>query len=296
MRVNYESYRIFYHVAKYKSFTQAARVLLNSQPNISRAIRNLEQELGCSLFYRGSHHVRLTPEGETLYRYVAAACEQLQAGEAAICGENALQGGAVRIAATDIAMQILLLPVLKEFRCRYPGVRIQLISGTTPQAIEAMRAGQADVAIVTSPVRPGPGLEQTLLTTFSEAAVCAVGFAPPMGSTPVSLEALTHCPLISLGPDTGTRHFYESLFASHGLPFAPQLEAATENQVLPMVQAGLGIGFLPQKMLPAGERGQTYQTIHLDTNIPQRQICLISHAGIRSGPAVAALNALLREA
>lgn len=47
MNINYEYYRIFYYVAKLKSFTQAATCLMNSQPNITRTIRNLERELGC---------------------------------------------------------------------------------------------------------------------------------------------------------------------------------------------------------------------------------------------------------
>ena len=60
MNVNYEYYRVFYHVAKLKSFTQAAEVLMNSQPNITRTIRSLERELGCTLFIRSNRRVRLT--------------------------------------------------------------------------------------------------------------------------------------------------------------------------------------------------------------------------------------------
>ena len=47
MEINYDYYRIFYYVAKYKSFTQAAHVLLNNQPNITRSMNNLENQLGC---------------------------------------------------------------------------------------------------------------------------------------------------------------------------------------------------------------------------------------------------------
>ena len=62
MYINYEHYRIFYYVAKYRSFTQAASALLNNQPNITRTIKNLEDALGCTLFVRSNRGVTLTPE------------------------------------------------------------------------------------------------------------------------------------------------------------------------------------------------------------------------------------------
>ena len=54
MNISYDSYRVFYYVAKYHSFTQAAVVLMNNQPNVTRTIKNLEQALGCKLFIRSS--------------------------------------------------------------------------------------------------------------------------------------------------------------------------------------------------------------------------------------------------
>ena len=71
--ISYDSYRVFYYVSKCRSFTQAARQLLTSQPNITRTIRNLESVLGCTLFLRSNHGVSLTPEGARLYEHVAAA-------------------------------------------------------------------------------------------------------------------------------------------------------------------------------------------------------------------------------
>ena len=71
MNINYDYYRIFYYVAKHRSFTQAANTLMNSQPNITRAIKNLEQALGCALFLRSSHSVQLTPEGEELLAHIS---------------------------------------------------------------------------------------------------------------------------------------------------------------------------------------------------------------------------------
>ena len=77
MAITYDYYRIFYHVVQCHSFTKAAEVLENNQPNITRCMNNLEYELGCKLFVRSNRGVSLTPEGERLFRRVSVAYEQL---------------------------------------------------------------------------------------------------------------------------------------------------------------------------------------------------------------------------
>ena len=81
MAVPYDYYRIFYYVAQHKSFTRAAEVLGNNQPNITRCMNNLEQDLGCKLFIRTNRGISLTPEGVRLYGRAAVAFEQLRLGE-----------------------------------------------------------------------------------------------------------------------------------------------------------------------------------------------------------------------
>lgn len=74
-------YRIFYYVAKYKSFSKAARMLDNNQPNITRCMNILESELDCKLLNRSHKGITLTPEGNTLYSHVSIAMKQLEDAE-----------------------------------------------------------------------------------------------------------------------------------------------------------------------------------------------------------------------
>ena len=64
MYISYDYYRVFYYVAKYGNITQAAKLMLNSQPNLTRTIKNLESELGCALFSRSNQGMKLTPRGQ----------------------------------------------------------------------------------------------------------------------------------------------------------------------------------------------------------------------------------------
>lgn len=89
MDISYDYYRIFYYVAKYKSFTGAAEALLNSQPNITRTMKKLEKELGCTLFVRQRHGIALTPEGEKLYAHISVAFEHISMGNKRLPGIKA---------------------------------------------------------------------------------------------------------------------------------------------------------------------------------------------------------------
>jgi len=113
MQISYDYYRVFYHVAKFRSFTRAAEVLLSNQPNVTRAVKNLESALGCTLFIRSNRGVQLTEEGERLYAHIRLAFEHIQRGEEELALSKSLGSGLVSIGASETALHGLLLPVLE---------------------------------------------------------------------------------------------------------------------------------------------------------------------------------------
>ena len=271
MYVSYDYYRVFYYVAKYGNISQAAKLLLNNQPNLTRTIKNLEGELGCPLFSRTNRGMKLTPEGERLYNHVRIAFEHIEAGEAEITESRNLQTGTISIAASEVALRCLLLPVLKKYRLLYPGVHLRISNHTTPQAIAALKEGTADIAVVTTPTVHSASLSETVMRPIGEVAVCSPFYAELI-EKPVSLADLLRFPLISLGTGTKSFAFYSEVFAEHGLSYQPDIEAFTADQILPMVEADLGIGFVPREFLYEGSRAQV---IDLKETIPDRNIVLI---------------------
>lgn len=271
MYISYDYYRIFYYVAKYKNVSQAAKLLLNNQPNMTRTIKKLEAELGCPLFLRSKKGMQLTPEGERLYEHIRIAIEHIDAGESELTESRNLQSGTVYIAASEVALRCLLLPILKKYRILYPGIHIRISNHSTPQAIGALKDGSADVAVVTTPTVHTASLLETPVKPITEVAVCSPYFKDLAGKR-VSLSELTDFPLISLGKDTKSFEFYSALFSAHGLPYKPDIEAFTADQILPMVQADLGIGFVPEEFLK--DVGGIC-TINLKEQIPKRNIVII---------------------
>lgn len=273
MNISYEHYRIFYFVAKYRSFTRAAEILMNSQPNITRSVKTLEKELGCQLFVRTKRNVQLTSEGEILYRRTSVAFEQLRAGEEEILRGREMQGGTLRIATTEVALHSILLPVLTDFHTKYPNVHIRLINGTSPSAVEEMYNGSADIAVVTGPVAVPENSFKTELMRFREMAVCGNKYAQKFAGRKVSLKELAEYPIISLGTQTGTYGFYTDFFASKKLAFEPDIEASVADQILPLVKAGLGIGFMPETMI---NNDGSFFILDLKEEVPMRSVCMLT--------------------
>ena len=102
VNISYDYYRVFYYIAKYGNITKAAKLLINNQPNLTRIIKNLENSLGCPLFTRNNRGMKLTPEGEKLYRHISAAFEHIEAAEEEISESRSLNGGSVYIAASPV--------------------------------------------------------------------------------------------------------------------------------------------------------------------------------------------------
>ena len=271
MYINYDYYRVFYYVAKYGNISKAAKLLLNNQPNLTRTIKKLEAELGCPLFQRSRKGMKLTPEGERLYEHIRIAIEHIGAGEAELTETRNLQNGSVYIAASEVALRCLLLPVLKKYRILYPGIHISISNHSTPQAIAALQDGTADLAVVTTPTVPSASLTEAAVRSINEIAVCSPYF-DKLTCGQVHMATLTDYPLISLGKDTKSYEFYSALFTTNGLPFKPDIEAYTADQILPMVEADLGIGFVPEEFL---REGDGICRIDLIEPIPARSIVLI---------------------
>ena len=174
MNVNYEYYRLFYYVCKYHSITRAANVLRMSQPNVTRALNRLEEQLGCKLLVRSTRGVTMTPEGEVLFAHVEIAQEQLQAGESELAGITALESGALTISASETALNVFLLDKLREFHRRYPGVRLRIANHSTPQAIRALGRGLVDLCVITTPARLESTMRRTLLMPFQEILIAGL--------------------------------------------------------------------------------------------------------------------------
>ena len=272
MNITYDYYRIFYYVAKCGSFTKAAEIIGNSQPNITRAMNNLESQIGLKLFIRNKRGIVLTPEGEQLFEHIKVAFFHIYQAEEEMKNQSSMASGSVVIGVSEIALHEVLLPVLSGFNKKYPDIKIQITNQSTPITLEALRLSQVQFALVTTPFDIKKPMKSIPIKEFDELLMASENFRE-LKKGKQSLIELVKYPWISLLPGTATRTYYEDFFADNSLDFTPQMSVATTDQVLPMIKAGLGIGFVPKNMM---ESTEGLITVKLDKEPKRRSVCLVT--------------------
>lgn len=292
MEITYDYYRIFYYVATYKSFSRAADILMSNQPNISKFMSNLENQLGCKLFIRSNRGVSLTHEGEKLYGHVSIAYEQLRTAELELANDKSLSSGIITIGVSETALHGFLLPILGNFHNIHPRIRLCILNQSTPQAIQALKDGTVDFAVVTTPTDIKIPLKETCLKTFQEILIGSSEYSF-LADTPRHLYEIVSYPLICLGKNTKTHEFYKRLFLKYNLFLKPDTETATTGQLLPMIKNHLGIGFIPERFAMDSLKNGEVCSIPLLEPIPRRGICLVEDSSRQLSIAANALKLML---
>lgn len=294
MNINYEYYRTFYYVAKHRNLTRAADEMLSNQPNVTRTIKKLEEALGCTLMIRSNRGIALTQEGERLYRHVRIAVEQLQEAEETLSNRLSSQQGALTVGVTEVALRCLLLSVLNTYHRQCPNVLLRIANQSTPEAIAALRSGASDLAVVTMPF-PVPelrGLALRQLQVITTLAAAGSDYACLSGVS-VSPEMLSGYPLVSLETQTQTYQVYAEWFSRQGLRFQPEIEAATADQILPMVSQNLGIGFVPAQFLQGRECPEDVFPLDMTVPLPAFCVCYVRRIDHPLSPAARIMERLL---
>lgn len=272
--VTYDYYRIFYYVAKYKSISLAAEIMHSNQPNVTKFMNKLEEQLGCRLMIRSNRGISLTPEGERLFTHVSVAYAQLKEAEEELKGFSRLNTGSIRISATETALHGILLNALTEFRNHFPSIHLHITNESTPEAVQTLKKGLADFAVVTSPLDIPSGFRKTSLGSFREilAAAASSLFSENDSIIPQDISAY---PVIGLGHHSKTYEFYSHAFLPYGVEWKPDIEVATADQILPMIKSGLGIGFLPEFMAKQDMEQCTIIEIRMPGIQPNREIIIL---------------------
>ena len=274
MYVTWDYYKVFYYVAKYQNFTKAARVLGSNQPNVTHTMNRLEEQLGCVLFIRSNRGVTLTPEGELLYARVSSAAVQIQEAEEELSASATLEHGSISISATETALNIYLSDKLRAFHEDFPRIRLRISNHSTPQAVQAVRNGEVDFAVVSTPAEAEAPLNIVELEPFREILVGGRTFTA-LASQTLSLKELSAYPLISLSEESMTRAFYRQFFLEHDAVLRPDTEAATTDQMLTLVRSELGLAFVPEPMTRNALKSREIVQLTLREEIPARSICLV---------------------
>lgn len=291
MSVDLEWYRAFYQVALLGSVTRAAEALFITQPAVSQCIRQLEEELGACLFIRTSRGMRLTAEGQELYRFISRGMESISQGEKRIQQMNSLENGSISIGASDMTLEFFLLKHLESFHKRYPGIRISVTNVSTPDTLRLLHDGRIDFGAVSTPVDGQAGLVVRPVADIQDVFVAGAQFHHLRGQA-LSPRQLAGLPIVCLEKNTSTRRYIDAFLAQHGVLLQPEFELANSPLIAQFAARGMGVGSLVRHFaLPFLQDGRLFE-LDLQPAPPSRAICLVYDGRL---PLSRAASSLLEE-
>ena len=245
MYINLEYYRAFYYVAVYKSISRAAEELYISQPALSKSIQNLEKKLHCTLFTRSSQGTTLTQDGMILFNHVSHALQEFEAGEQKVSRVDSKLIQDIYIGATESSLYSIVLPLLVDFKKDYPHVRFHISGCSTGELMGMLSEGTIDLALGVTPLPDGIDHPVTELSEVQDVFFIHEDY-PIDDSVPLSLEQLSHCPLVGVGPESSAGKHIACFFRENGFVYEPMFTVETSSQVSPFVRSKLGIGIAPR--------------------------------------------------
>jgi DNA-binding transcriptional LysR family regulator len=274
--------RYFVAVAEELHFRRAAERLGIKQPPLSLQIRQLEQELGTSLFHRLTRGVELTETGTLLLDEARRILDQVERIKAGVQSRGRGETGRIHLGfAGATCFQPLVPGIISAHRERYPGVLVSPEERNTPLLVAGLRSGEIDVAFIRPPLSDDEGLEVEPLVEEPMVIVLPESH-PRAGDRSMPLAALAEETLI-LFPRTVGPGLHDAIIAScQRAGFSPKLgqEAPQISTMVHMVAAGFGVSIVPQSIAQIHLAGIAY--IRIEGDAPRAPISLAYRRDDRS--------------
>lgn len=226
------------------NLTEAAKALFTSQPGVSKAIIELEEELGVDIFTRHGKRIRgLTEPGRAVLKSVELIMQEID-GLKRIGNEFAAHdSGSFTIATTHTQARYSLPKVVQAFTQKFPKVRLSLLQGNPRQVADMVLMGHADLAIATESIADVDGLISLPCYQWEHQLVVPPEH-PLLKSKQVTLEEIAEFPLITYDSAFSGRNKIDHAFTLRNLKPDILLEAIDADVIKTYVELGLGVGII----------------------------------------------------
>jgi LysR family cys regulon transcriptional activator len=226
------------------NLTDAAKALFTSQPGVSKAIIELEEELGIDIFSRHGKRIRgLTEPGRQVLKSVELILQEVE-GLKRIGKEFAAQdSGSLTIATTHTQARYSLPSVVQQFSQKFPKVRLSLLQGNPKQVAEMVTNNLADVAIATEAIAEVDGLVSLPCFQWEHMVITPTDH-PLLKLKSITLEDIAAYPLITYDAAFAGRNKIDQAFARRALKPDVVLEAIDADVIKTYVELGMGIGII----------------------------------------------------
>jgi DNA-binding transcriptional LysR family regulator len=240
--------KVFVEVVKQGGFSAATKVLFASQSTVSKAIKQLEDEVGVQLFDRLGRKVKLTVAGDLVYRHAIAMLSARENLQNDLADLNGLRRGRIRLGLSRLGSANLFTNLVVQFRKRYPGIEVELVERGVLSLQQALREGSLDLAVCRLPVPED--LDWMLI--HDEPLLALISHEHPLANaSAIDLDQLADTPFILFEQGFALNSQIMSACQIHG--FSPRVAAYSGQSELiqALVAANVGVAFLPRNICPA---------------------------------------------
>lgn len=275
MNVNYESYKIFYYVAKYESISKAAENLLISQPAVSYQIKTLEDALGITLFVRTKKGVTLTDEGKVLFHYVEKGVESFINGEHALTNLKNLDYGNIRIGASTTVSKHVLMPYLEKFHKQYPNIDINITNNLTENLLIDLRNGNLDMLLLNLPMKESNDLKIEKVLDVQDIFVANKDLFLSINKK-LNLNELNNYPLLFQKKPSNTREYLDNYLKDNNVVLIPKMEIVSYNLIMDFIKSGFGIGYATKEFITNELKNKELFELDVVPKVQKRYIGIVT--------------------
>ena len=243
-------FRIFQKAAELKSFTKAANELYMTQPAVSKAIMELEEELGTPLFERFPKKVVLTPEGTVFLERINGLLTHYD--------DVITQAATIKEAS---CLRIGAGITVEELNKRFPDMQIQVEIASSAQIMEKVRQQKLDIAFVEGVIAQ----EDVICIPVSTYRILPVASPAFLKEHPIqNVQQLSLQPLLLREEGSAIRSVVDSAFLLHDTHVTPCWTSTNSTVLLKAAVEGFGVAFLPEKMIYKKQKQKRLETVIVD--------------------------------
>ncbi len=281
----------FYHVARLRSVSKAARTLELGQPTVTTHLRKLEDEFGITLFDRIKRPIQLTSEGLTLLELVTPVVTSVDALKTQM--DYAERRGSFVVGAYPDLVTHHIPRGIQIFRNEYPEVRIRLLARSYNPLVQLVRSGEIDLAFCSPPPTDDPSFEFRDLFPYN-----VVLMTPPghdlLHRGEITLEDIAAEPLILPGPESLLRQRVDQALKSAGLSGDVVLALDDTESIKRYVEIGMGVA-VASDFTVHPEDHHRIGMVRLDHLFPSSVIGICNLKGKFAGQAVRNFTQLMSD-
>ena len=272
LNLNIDLLKYFHEVAKEKNITKASENLLVSQSAISKAIKNLENQLDCQLFIRSKKGVELTKEGRILYNSTEKIINILNNDL-----EKLSSPKTINILVGKILADKVLMPYISLFRKKYPNICINFKCTDIDGILEKIKNHEADLAVGYYLENLDENYNQTEISKGLHPILICNESYKELVNKKVSIKEIEKYPFIISAKGATTHKFALDLFNMYNLNIKPTMEVLGTSLIEKFVKSGLGISILTEEFITEELNKKELYKINIKEQIDTRSLYILTH-------------------